>query len=59
MGFMLVVAVTIIFPPILLFGFFVVNPREEIVVLCGGEHAQPVLQVQASQTSKRRLSADG
>ena len=30
---LLVLAVTIFFPPILLFGFFTLNPREEIVVL--------------------------
>ena len=34
----LVIAVTIIFPPILLFGFFVVNPREEMVVLRFGKY---------------------
>lgn len=34
---LLVVICTIIFPPILLFGFFVVNPREEIVVLRFGK----------------------
>ncbi len=33
----LVVIVTIFFPPILLFGFFVINPREEIVVLRFGK----------------------
>ncbi len=33
----LVVLCTILFPPILLFGFFVVNPREEIVVLRFGK----------------------
>jgi len=33
----LVLFVSIIFPPILLFGFFVVNPREEIVVLRFGK----------------------
>jgi len=35
---MLVVGLTVIFPPILLFGFFVVNPREEIVVLRFGKY---------------------
>ena len=35
--FMLVLLVTCMFPPILLFGFFVVNPREEIVVLRFGK----------------------
>ena len=34
---MLVVLVTCLFPPILLFGFFIVNPREEIVVLRFGK----------------------
>ncbi len=38
MEFALVVIVTIIFPPILLFGFFVVNPREEMVVLRFGKY---------------------
>ncbi len=33
----LVIAISIIFPPILLFGFFIVNPREEIVVLRFGK----------------------
>jgi hypothetical protein len=33
MELFLVLLVTVFFPPILLFGFFVVNPREEIVVL--------------------------
>lgn len=35
--FCLVVLVSVLFPPILLFGFFVVNPREEIVVLRFGK----------------------
>jgi regulator of protease activity HflC (stomatin/prohibitin superfamily) len=35
---LLVLVVTIVFPPILLFGFFVVNPREEIVVLRFGKY---------------------
>jgi regulator of protease activity HflC (stomatin/prohibitin superfamily) len=34
---LLVIGTTIIFPPILLFGFFVVNPREEVVVLRFGK----------------------
>jgi regulator of protease activity HflC (stomatin/prohibitin superfamily) len=34
----LVVGLTLLFPPILLFGFFVVNPREEIVVLRFGKY---------------------
>ena len=37
MELFLVVLVTMLFPPILLFGFFVVNPREEIVVLRFGK----------------------
>ncbi len=37
MELFLVVLVTVFFPPILLFGFFVVNPREEIVVLRFGK----------------------
>lgn len=35
---LLVVIVTILFPPILLFGFFFVNPREEIVVVRFGKY---------------------
>lgn len=35
---LLVVLVTIVFPPILFFGFFVVHPREEIVVLRFGKY---------------------
>ena len=38
MELFLVLLVTILFPPILLFGFFVVNPREEIVVLRFGKY---------------------
>ncbi len=38
MEILLVVAVSIVFPPILLFGFFVVNPREEMVVLRFGKY---------------------
>ena len=37
MELLLVIAVSIVFPPILLFGFFIVNPREEIVVLRFGK----------------------
>lgn len=33
----LVILVTCLFPPILLFGFFIINPREEIVVLRFGK----------------------
>lgn len=42
MELMLVIAVTIVFPPILLFGFFVVNPREEMVVLRFGKYVGTV-----------------
>lgn len=35
---LLVVVVTCLFPPILLFGFFIVNPREEVVVLRFGKY---------------------
>ena len=38
MEIFLVLLVTVIFPPILLFGFFVVNPREEMVILRFGKH---------------------
>jgi regulator of protease activity HflC (stomatin/prohibitin superfamily) len=38
MELVLVIVVSIIFPPILLFGFFIVNPREEIVVLRFGKY---------------------
>jgi len=34
----LMVIVTIIFPPILLFGFFIINPREEMVILRFGKY---------------------
>ena len=36
----IVVVVSILFPPILLFGFFVVNPREEVVVLRFGKYVR-------------------
>ena len=42
MEFFLVVAVTILFPPILIFGFFIVNPREEMVVLRFGKYVGTV-----------------
>lgn len=42
MEMLLVVAVTIIFPPILLGGFFIVNPREEMVVLRFGKYVGTV-----------------
>ena len=35
---LLVAIATLLFPPILLMGFFVVNPREEIVVLRFGKY---------------------
>lgn len=38
MELFLVLLVTLLFPPVLLFGFFVVNPREEIVVLRFGKY---------------------
>jgi regulator of protease activity HflC (stomatin/prohibitin superfamily) len=38
MELFLVILVSIVFPPILLLGFFVVNPREEIVVLRFGKY---------------------
>jgi regulator of protease activity HflC (stomatin/prohibitin superfamily) len=34
----LIILLTIIFPPILLFGFYVVKPREEVVVLAFGRY---------------------
>lgn len=34
----LVIGLTVLFPPILLFGFFVVNPREEVVVVRFGKY---------------------
>ncbi len=37
MELFLTVLVSIVFPPILLFGFFIVNPREEVVVLRFGK----------------------
>ena len=38
MELVLVVVISIIFPPILLMGFFIVNPREEMVVLRFGKY---------------------
>lgn len=38
MEMMIVIVVTLLFPPILLFGFFIVNPREEMVVLRFGKY---------------------
>ena len=40
----LVIALTIVFPPILLFGFFIVNPREEVVVLRFGKFVTTLRQ---------------
>lgn len=45
MELFLALLVTILFPPILLFGFFVVSPREEVVVLRFGKFVK-VLQSQ-------------
>lgn len=42
MEVLLVIAVTVFFPPILLFGFFIVNPREEMVVLRFGKYVGTV-----------------
>lgn len=38
MGWFLIILVTILFPPILLFGFYIVHPREEVVVLSFGKY---------------------
>lgn len=38
MEIFLIVTVTILFPPILLFGFYIVHPREEVVVLSFGKY---------------------
>jgi regulator of protease activity HflC (stomatin/prohibitin superfamily) len=38
MEFWLMVLPSIVFPPLLLFGFFIVNPREEVVVLRFGKY---------------------
>jgi len=38
----LVLIVTIVFPPILLAGFFIVNPREELVVLRFGKYVKTI-----------------
>jgi regulator of protease activity HflC (stomatin/prohibitin superfamily) len=42
MEFWLILVVSILFPPILLFGFFVVNPREEIVVIRFGKYIKTI-----------------
>ncbi len=39
---LLVILISLIFPPILLFGFFIVNPREEMVVLRFGKYVGTV-----------------
>ncbi len=41
---MLVVAISCIFPPILLFGFIIVNPRQEVVVLRFGKFVTTLKQ---------------
>ena len=51
----LVVFFTLVFPPILLFGFFVVQSREEIVVLRFGKYVA-TLKTQTSSTRARRSS---
>jgi regulator of protease activity HflC (stomatin/prohibitin superfamily) len=38
MEIFLIVLVTILFPPVLLFGFYTVKPREEVVVLSFGKY---------------------
>ncbi len=43
MEIILVFVVTVFFPPILLFGFFIVNPREEMVVLRFGKYTGTVM----------------
>lgn len=39
---LLIVLISLIFPPILLFGFFIVNPREEVVVLRFGKYVATI-----------------
>lgn len=61
MELFLVVLVTILFPPILLMGFFVVNPREEIVVLRFGKFvttltSQGIRWIHPVGRSLRRIS---
>jgi len=61
MEFLLVVGVSIIFPPILLFGFFVVNPREEMVILRFGKYVttlktQGIRYIHPVGRSLRRIS---
>lgn len=41
---LLATAVTVVFPPILLLGFFVVNPREELVVLRFGKYVRTITE---------------
>jgi regulator of protease activity HflC (stomatin/prohibitin superfamily) len=61
MEMFLVVFVTMIFPPILLFGFFVVNPREEMVILRFGKYVttlktQGIRWIHPVGRSLRRIS---
>jgi regulator of protease activity HflC (stomatin/prohibitin superfamily) len=42
MGLLLILLGTLVFPPILLWGFFVISPREEIVILRFGKHVATV-----------------
>jgi len=42
MEMFLVILVTILFPPILIAGFFIVNPRQEIVVLRFGKYVRTI-----------------
>lgn len=39
---LLVIVATILFPPLLLFGFFVVHPREEVIVLKFGKYVKTI-----------------
>ena len=42
MEFLLVLIPSLLFPPLLLFGFFIVNPREEVVVLRFGQYIETI-----------------
>jgi regulator of protease activity HflC (stomatin/prohibitin superfamily) len=42
MEWLIMLAATILFPPLLLFGFFVVHPREELVILRFGKYVKTV-----------------
>lgn len=58
---LLIIACTIVFPPLLLFGFFVLNPREEIVVLRFGKYittlrTQGIRWIHPIGRSLRRIS---